>query len=108
MNTEDIFLPDPMDIPERHIAPLITRLACLQSVLAMRLMTLAADQEQQESGPEEEDEFLTAQDAAKLLNVTDGWLYRRAHRLPFVVRLSTRALRFSKAGLLKWRAAKIG
>ncbi len=108
MNTGDIFLPDPMEIPERHIAPLITRLASFQSILAMRLMTFAADQDQQESGAKVEDEFLTAQDAAKLLNVTDGWLYRRAHRLPFVVRLSTRALRFSKAGLLKWRSAKVG
>ncbi len=108
MNTGEIFLPDPMEIPEEHIAPLITRLASIQSILAMRLITLAADLDQQESGPEEEDEFLTAPEAAKLLNVTDGWLYRRAHRLPFVVRLSTRALRFSKTGLLKWRAAKVG
>ena len=108
MKVEDIFLPDPMEIPQEHIGPLITRLASFQSVLATRLMTLPASPEPQESGPEEEDEFLTAQDAADLLNVTDTWLYRRAHRLPFAVRLSSRALRFSKAGLLRWRAAKVG
>ncbi len=108
MNTGDIFLPDPMEIPEEHIAPLITRLASIQSILAMRLMALPANTGQPESGPEEEDEFLTAQHAANLLSVKESWLYRRAHRLPFAVRLSSRALRFSKAGLLKWRAAKIG
>ncbi len=108
MNTGDIFLPDPMEIPEQHIAPLITRLASIQSILAMRLMALPANPGQPESGPEEQDEFLTAQDAANFLNVTESWLYRRAHRLPFAVRLSSRALRFSKAGLLKWRATKVG
>ncbi len=108
MNTGEILLPDPMEIPEEHIAPLITRLASIQSILAMRLMALPGIPGQPESGPEEEDEFLTAQDAANILNVTESWLYRRAHRLPLAVRLSSRALRFSKAGLLRWRTAKVG
>jgi len=52
------------------------------------------------------DELLNVKQAAELLNVSVDWLYRRADRLPFTKRLSRKALRFSKNGLLKYRDAK--
>jgi excisionase family DNA binding protein len=48
------------------------------------------------------DRLLTVQEAAELLSVTPRWLYRRANTLPFIRRLSRRALRISKAGLERW------
>ncbi|HYK87524.1 MAG TPA: helix-turn-helix domain-containing protein [Acidobacteriota bacterium] len=108
MKTEEILLPDPMEIPMESIVAMISRLAGLQIILAMRLLNLPAKSNEQDPGVDEEDEFLTTADAARLLNVSEDWVYRRAHRLPFARRLSRKALRFSRAGLLKWRAAKAG
>ena len=54
----------------------------------------------------ENDPLLTSEEAASYLNVKPRWLYRHANGLPFTKRLSRRKLRFSKAGLLRWRAAK--
>ncbi len=52
-----------------------------------------------------EDRLLTPEEAAAALRVTPRWLYRHAQRLPFTRRLSRKALRFSEAGLRRWRAA---
>ena len=108
MKPEDLLLPDPTEIPTESIAPVITRIASFQTALAMRLVNLPANSSRQDSKLEVEDELLTTADAAKLLNVSEDWIYRRANRLPFTRRLSRKALRFSKAGLLRWRAAKAG
>ncbi len=107
MKPEALLLPDPMDIPTESIAPVITRLASLQTALAARLLVEPVKASQRDS-PDGEDELLTITDAAQLLNVSEDWIYRRANRLPFTRRLSRKALRFSKIGLLKWRAAKAG
>ncbi len=48
------------------------------------------------------DTLLTIQHAAARLGVTPRWLYRHAGALPFVRRLSRRALRVSKTGLERW------
>lgn len=108
MKVEEILLPDPMEIPAESIAPVITRLSSLQTALAARLIQMPANSGRHDPIPESEDELLTTADAAKLLNVSKDWIYRRASRLPFVRRLSKRALRFSKAGLMKWHAARVG
>jgi len=108
MKAEDFFLVDPMEIPAESIPPVITRLASLQAALAARLIEPANNASHQDSGPEDKDELLTTADAARLLNVSEDWMYRRASRLPFARRLSRKALRFSKAGLLRWRAARAG
>ena len=108
MKADDLLLPDPMEIPAESIAPVISRLASLQTVLVIRLLNLPANSTRQDSKLDGDDELLTTADAAKLLNVSEDWIYRRANRLPFARRLSRKALRFSKAGLLKWRAAKAG
>jgi predicted DNA-binding transcriptional regulator AlpA len=45
--------------------------------------------------------FLDVQQAAKLMNVSEDWLYRH-HKLPFVRKLGPKMLRFSYQGILKW------
>jgi predicted DNA-binding transcriptional regulator AlpA len=87
---------------------LITHLASLQSILAARLLVAPIQAKQEGLTPDGEDELLTTAEAAKILNVSEDWIYRRAARFPFTRRLSRKALRFSKSGLLKWRAAKTG
>ena len=108
MKMEEFLLPDPMDIPTESIAPVITRLSSLQTALAARLIHMPTNSSRQDSKPEGDDELLMTADAAKLLNVSEDWVYRRASRLPFTRRLSRKTLRFSRAGLLRWRAAKAG
>ena len=47
----------------------------------------------------EEDHWLTAEQAADLLNVNKKWLYRRASSLPFARRLSRRKLQRNFQGM---------
>ena len=42
-----------------------------------------------------EDQLLTASEAAKLLHVSERWLYKHAAKLPYAVRLSETVVRFS-------------
>jgi predicted DNA-binding transcriptional regulator AlpA len=49
----------------------------------------------------EEDRLLDVDSAAQRLGVSPDWLYRRAGRLPFTVRLG-RAVRFSSVGLARY------
>lgn len=55
----------------------------------------------------ETDRLLDAREAAARLGMTPDWLYRRAPRLPFTVRLG-RALRFSAAGIDRYIRARQG
>jgi predicted DNA-binding transcriptional regulator AlpA len=52
------------------------------------------------------DELLTVKQAAELLHMSESWVYRHADRLPFTRRLSPKALRFSKKGLIKYRDSR--
>jgi hypothetical protein len=52
------------------------------------------------------DNWLTPDEAAEKLNVSIGWIYRRARKWPFAQRLSRKQLRISDAGLRRWMAAK--
>ena len=45
---------------------------------------------------QEEDQLLTASEAAKLLHVSERWLYKHASTLPYAVRLSETVVRFSR------------
>lgn len=53
--------------------------------------------------PQAPDRMLTAPEAALMLNVTPRWLYRNAPRLPFAKKLSRKCVRFSEAGLRRYR-----
>jgi len=51
-----------------------------------------------------EERLLSIKEAAKVLNVSTDWIYRhkRWKTLPFTVVLSSRKIRFSLTGMLKW------
>jgi HD superfamily phosphodiesterase len=53
----------------------------------------------------ENDKMLTADEAAALLHKDRRWLYRNAHRLPFVRRVSRKSILISESGLQQWLAA---
>ena len=50
----------------------------------------------------DEDRLLDAQEAAKLLSVSEDWLYRQAKKLPFSRKLGPKMLRFSSVGIQKY------
>jgi len=45
---------------------------------------------------QEQDQLLTTSEAAKLLQVSERWLYKHASKLPYAVRLSETVVRFSR------------
>ena len=51
-----------------------------------------------------EERLLNIKEAAQVLNVSTDWIYRhkRWQTLPFTVVLSSRKIRFSLKGMLKW------
>jgi len=58
------------------------------------------------SAPKDGDRLLDPAEAAKLLSVSEEYLYRHRKTLPFARKLGPRLLRFSYQGLLKWAEAK--
>jgi hypothetical protein len=100
-------LSDPTKVGEVRpdvIVPLLCQLGALQVALSARLLSVAEPARAAESAPES-DRLLTAEEAATLLGVTPRWLYRH-QRLPFVRKLSRKALRVSETGLRRWLAAR--
>ena len=55
---------------------------------------------------ESEDRLLDAAEAAKILCVSEDWLYRNARKLPFARKLGPKMLRFSYQGILKYLATR--
>src|SRR5262245_9099851 len=55
----------------------------------------------------EQDRLLTVEDAARTLGVSKDWLYRRAEKLPFTIRLG-RTLRFSAHSLARYIRSREG
>ena len=53
-----------------------------------------------------EEKLLDPAEAAKLLSVSEEWLYHHAKTLPFTRKLGPRLLRFSYQGMLKWMESK--
>jgi predicted DNA-binding transcriptional regulator AlpA len=52
------------------------------------------------------DRLLDPEEAAKLLSVSEDWLYHNAKKLPFTRKLGPRLLRFSYHGMIKWMESK--
>ncbi len=93
------------DVEPEAIPALIVQLASVQAQLAARLLESPPDR-----GPEpraDAGDLLRVEEAAKRLNVSKTWLYRRINRLPFVVRLD-RGVRVSAAGLERYLRAQQG
>lgn len=53
-----------------------------------------------------EDRLLEAADAAKVLCVSEDWLYRNAKKLSFARKLGPKMLRFSALGIQKYLATR--
>jgi NADH dehydrogenase FAD-containing subunit len=107
MIIEEMILPDPTLVPQERIAPMLAQLAALQTALAARLIAgHLSGHEQSAVTQQDQEDLLTPGEAAALLTVSVDWMYRHAAGLPFTRRLSRKALRFSRAGLLKWRAGR--
>ncbi|MDH3444436.1 MAG: hypothetical protein OEN50_10965 [Deltaproteobacteria bacterium] len=69
----------------------------------------AIDTAQIQNGSQDGDRLLQADEAAKLLSVSEDWLYRNAKKLPFARKLGPKMLRFSSLGIQKYLATrKIG
>ena len=58
------------------------------------------------NGTAKGDRLLDPEEAAKLLSVSEDWLYHNAKKLPFTRKLGPRLLRFSYHGMLKWMESK--
>ena len=48
------------------------------------------------------DEWVTVDDAAKRLKVSKNWIYKEAHKLPWLKRVNKRLWRVSQQGLQQW------
>ncbi|MBN1570732.1 MAG: helix-turn-helix domain-containing protein [Acidobacteria bacterium] len=93
MNKEKIVIPDLGAIAPENIASVMAQMAAIQMSLATRLVT-----ENTERAQSEADSLLTVGEAAIKLKCSEDWLYKRAKRLPFTVRVG-RNLRFSERGI---------
>ena len=89
------------DLAPERAAALLAQLAALQAALAARLQVMPVAVAHAEERADT-DRLLTVQQAAEALNVTVGWMYRHAPKLPFTRKLSRRLLRFSGHGLRAW------
>jgi len=49
-----------------------------------------------------EERWMDAKEAAKVLSMSEDWLYRNAKKLPFTRKLGPKVLRFSYLGMVKW------
>lgn len=85
-----------------QIAPLILKLAAIQSALASRLLD-STEKTDSRNG----DKLLEVKEAAAKLSVTEDWLYRKGDKLPFVVRMG-RNIRFSEQGIEKYIRQRTG
>jgi Helix-turn-helix domain len=56
--------------------------------------------------PEQRGDYLTPEQAAKIMGVDVNWLYRHRRQLPFAHGVSKRLLRFDEAGLRRWMQAR--
>jgi hypothetical protein len=88
-------------LPRATVIALLRRMAVAQAALVLEL-----DPVQPSNPAVADDQWLTPAEAAVVLRKRARWLYRNAHRLPFVKRVSNRSLLCSKAGLQSWLAAR--
>ncbi len=93
MDKGKIVVPDPAEIEPEDIGAVMAQMAAIQLSLATRLVAGGT-----EHVPDEGDNLLTVDEAAARLKCSSDWLYRRAKRLPFTVRVG-RNLRFSERGI---------
>jgi hypothetical protein len=92
-------------LPVETLAALVVKHAAVGSALGAALL-LSRSSKPQPAESDPDDELLKPDEAAALLHRKPRWIYRNAHRLPFVRRLSPKSLLCSKKGLDRWLAAQ--
>jgi hypothetical protein len=55
---------------------------------------------------EEKGDYLTPEQAAKIMGVEVGWLYHHRKTLPFAHGVSKKVLRFDEVGLRRWMKSR--
>ena len=102
MKIEERSLPDPTEVPEERIIPMMAHLAAIQTALTARLLARSRRNEY-----DSDDRLLTAKEAATKLQTSKDWIYRNCSDLPFVVRIG-KSLRFSELGIDLWIRERSG
>lgn len=77
-----------------QIPAILAQLSAVQASMAARL----AGASRETAGERGQDSLIGVEEAAKRLDVSKDWLYRRTSKLPFVVRVG-RHVRFSSNGI---------
>jgi hypothetical protein len=55
---------------------------------------------------QEKGDYLTPEQAAKIMNVDVNWLYRHRRQLPFAHGATKKVLRFDEVGLRRWMQSR--
>jgi len=95
-----------VDLPDMEIRRLLVEITVLQSRLSSLAEAILLRVLPRDDGTRSEDRLLQVDEAAALLGVDERWIRRRARVLPFVRRLSGKAIRISEEGLKRWVAGK--
>jgi predicted DNA-binding transcriptional regulator AlpA len=74
--------------------------------LVARLIASLLPESQSRKEIQTDSELLDVSEAAKLLSVTKGWLYRNARNLKLAVELSPGTVRYSRAAILRYIAKR--
>jgi hypothetical protein len=85
---------------------LLVEITVLQSRLASATELILFRVVKREDRARTDDRLLQVDQAAQMLGVDERWIRRRARTLPFVRRLSGKAIRVSEEGLKRWVAGK--
>lgn len=93
-------------LPARALAALQSRAAVVQAALAAEALAMAIERPEAHGQPSQTpagDRTLNADQIAEQLGQTRRWVFRNVCKLPFVRRISRKALAGSEAGLRRWR-----
>lgn len=89
-------------LPAEAIPALVGEAASLHARLLARLMASGQD-----GKPDSPERLLSVDEAARMLQVSKSWLYKRTARLPFVVKVGSRVC-YSEAGIRAWIRRRMG
>ena len=88
------------------LPPEVRRVVLLQCVTIIGACAVAESPVTVLAPSAEPEQYVSAEEGARLLGVTPRWLYRNQRRLPFVRRLSRKVLQVSLPALRRWQQAQ--
>lgn len=93
-------------LDSEQLSPVLAQVTALQTTLLAKLLVQKGQERRADAAPE--DHLLTVEEAAERLGTSRDWLYCKAHKLPFTVRLGSRQLRFSSKGIDRYLRTRQG